>query len=405
MGDKDAKRKASGDLSSFTTPKRPRHVDTEARLLNNVSNLLKHYATPVREKVKNPLPGSDDASAIGQGSSAFITPPQRDISRNIERLGDYQNSLAILSGLNSIIQDQLPEMPAAYISRQIYDPSHFTIAIVKQPFQVVGGLTYRPFKERKFAEIVFCAIAKGQQVKGYGGHLMSHLKDYVKASSEVMDFLTYADNNAIGYFKKQGFTKDITLPKAVWAGYIKDYIGGTLMQCTMVPRIRYLAADQMLQHQKESILAKIRAMSASSNVVHQPPAQWKNGVVTPIDPLSVPAIPRQSRHPPHYKDLLQLLSNLQNNKSAWPFLQPVDKNIVPDYYDVIHNPMDLSTMETKLEAGQYTTPADFISDARLIFSNCRFYNAEGTVYRQAANKMDKYLLAQVKAFPEWQLEP
>jgi len=40
------------------------------------------------------------------------------------------------------------------------------------------GITYRPFKGRKFAEIVFCAISSDQQVKGYGAHLMSHLKVY-----------------------------------------------------------------------------------------------------------------------------------------------------------------------------------------------------------------------------------
>jgi hypothetical protein len=38
------------------------------------------------------------------------------------------------------------------------------------------GITYRPFKGRQFAEIVFCAISSDQQVKGYGAHLMSHLK-------------------------------------------------------------------------------------------------------------------------------------------------------------------------------------------------------------------------------------
>lgn len=39
-------------------------------------------------------------------------------------------------------------------------------------------------------------------LKGYGTHLMNHLKDYhVKHS--VLNFLTYADEYAIGYFKKQ----------------------------------------------------------------------------------------------------------------------------------------------------------------------------------------------------------
>lgn len=43
--------------------------------------------------------------------------------------------------------------------------------------------------------------------------------------------LTYADNFAIGYFKKQGFTKDQKMAEYKWKGYIKDYDGGTLMEC------------------------------------------------------------------------------------------------------------------------------------------------------------------------------
>ena len=36
----------------------------------------------------------------------------------------------------------------------------------------------------------------------------------------------YADNYAIGYFKKQGFTKQVTMDRSRWVGYIKDYDGG-----------------------------------------------------------------------------------------------------------------------------------------------------------------------------------
>jgi hypothetical protein len=77
------------------------------------------------------------------------------------------------------------------------------MAIVKAPLIVLGGITYRPFNHRKFAEIVFCAITSTEQVKGYGSHLMNHLKDYISENTDVQHFLTYADNYAIGYFKKQ----------------------------------------------------------------------------------------------------------------------------------------------------------------------------------------------------------
>ena len=79
-----------------------------------------------------------------------------------------------------------------------------------------------------FTEIVFCAVTSNEQVKGYGTHLMNHLKDY-HIRNGVFHFLTFADEFAIGYFKKQGFSKDIKLAKSVFQGYIKDYEGATLM--------------------------------------------------------------------------------------------------------------------------------------------------------------------------------
>ena len=317
----------------------------------------------------------------------------------------------ILTGLKCIFQKQLPKMPKDYIARLVYDKTHLSIAIVKHPLEVVGGITYRPFHNRRFAEIVFCAISSDQQVKGYGAHLMAHLKDYVKATSEIMHFLTYADNYAIGYFKKQGFTKEITLEKSIWMGYIKDYEGGTIMQCTMLPRIRYLEASRMLQKQKECVMAKIRAVSRSHEI-HNPPPEWKVGN-QPIDPLSIPAIKasgwspsmdelsRQPRHGPNYNQLLHLLNDMQNHSSALPFAQPVNADEVPDYYNAIKNPMDLSTMEERLSNDMYPTPAEFVADAKLIFENCRAYNGETTSYVKSANKLEKYMFSQIKAIPEW----
>ncbi|OGM46905.1 histone acetyltransferase GCN5 [Aspergillus bombycis] len=317
-----------------------------------------------------------------------------------------RDSFVVLTGLKCIFQKQLPKMPKDYIARLVYDRSHLSIAIVKHPLEVVG-----PFNSRRFAEIVFCAISSDQQVKGYGAHLMSHLKDYVKATSPIMHFLTYADNYAIGYFKKQGFTKEITLDKSIWMGYIKDYEGGTIMQCTMLPKIRYLEIGRMLLKQKEAVHAKIRAFSRS-HIIHAPPKEWKNGACK-IDPLSIPAIKqsgwspdmdelaRQPRHGPNYNQLLHLLNDMQNHSAAWPFTQPVNRDEVPDYYEVIKEPMDLSTMEEKHEKDMYPTPQDFIKDAMLIFDNCRRYNNENTPYAKSANKLEKFMWQQIRNIPEW----
>lgn len=56
---------------------------------------------------------------------------------------------------------------------------------------------------QKFGEIAFCAITADEQVKGYGTRLMNHLKQHARDVDGLTHFLTYADNNAVGYFIKQ----------------------------------------------------------------------------------------------------------------------------------------------------------------------------------------------------------
>lgn len=398
------------------------------------------------KRLKTVSPQPDDASHTNgtKAEDSDVEPPKPaaafpdkpavveerngDISFQVVNNDGRPRSMIILTGLKCIFQKQLPKMPKDYIARLVYDRTHLSIAIVKRPpvgsyaessdlpGEVVGGITYRPFKGRQFAEIVFCAISSDQQVKGYGAHLMSHLKDYVKATSDVMHFLTYADNYAIGYFKKQGFTKEITLDKPKWMGYIKDYEGGTIMQCSMLPRIRYLESGRLLLKQKAAVHAKIRAVSKSYEI-HQPPTAWrktKPGQPVPeIDPMSIDAIKatgwsedmdalaRQPRRNPSHSLLVTLLSALQTSSSAWPFLQPVNGEEVQDYYNVIKEPMDLSTMESKLDKDQYESVEDFVRDVLLLVRNCKKYNAETTPYAKAANKLEKEMWRKIREVPEW----
>jgi histone acetyltransferase len=127
---------------------------------------------------------------------AVLEERRGDIEFRVVNNDGSHDSFIVLTGLKCIFQKQLPKMPKDYIARLVYDRSHLSMAIVKHPLEVVGyvmtaeycpvgwikiltnyrGITYRPFDGRKFAEIVFCAISSDQQVKGYGAHLMSHLK-------------------------------------------------------------------------------------------------------------------------------------------------------------------------------------------------------------------------------------
>lgn len=168
----------------------------------------------------------------------------------------------------------------------------------------------------------------------------------------------------------------------------------------------------MLLKQKEAVQAKIRAL-CSSHVVYQPPTQWANGNITKIDPLSIPAIratgwspdmdelSRQPRRGPRFNELQRFLSQIQNHKQAWPFLTPVNRDEVPDYYNVITSPMDLSTVEERLYQDQYQTPKALIEDLKLIIRNCQKYNDATTVYTKCAVKLEKYMWSLIKDTPEW----
>jgi histone acetyltransferase len=325
---------------------------------------------------------------------------------------DSHDSMIVLTGLKNIFQKQLPEMPKAYIARLVYDRSHVSIAVIRKPLTVVGGITIRPFESHEFAEIVFCAISSTEQVRGYGAHLMNHLKDYVRNTTKIKYFLTYADNYAIGYFKKQGFTKDITLPKNVWMGYIKDYEGGTLMQCSMLPNIRYLDSTEILSIQKAAILRKVRSIG-QSHIIRKGLDHFKKKNFAPLNPFDIPGIKeagwtremddlaQKPKRGAHYIAMLTILTEMQNHPSNWPFVQPVNKVEVPDYYEVIKEPMDLSTMEIKLENDKYESMDDFIYDCKLIFNNCRQYNGENTTFYKNANKLEKSVIAKLKDFPEY----
>ncbi|PLN86381.1 GCN5-related histone actyltransferase [Aspergillus taichungensis] len=387
-------------VAKRTTPEEPNTAPDAKRIKISDDREIPLMIKPVTRIV--PFPEKPAVEEERNGEIEFWT---------VNNDGSTESTI-ILTGLKNLFQRQLPKMPKDYIARLVYDRTHLSLAIVKMPLEVIGGITFREVRHRKFAEIVFCAVSSDQQVKGYGAHLMAHLKDYVKATSPVMHFLTYADNYATGYFQKQGFTKEISLDRSIWMGYIKDYEGGTLMQCSMLPRIRYLEVGRMLLKQKETVLAKMRRLSRN-HIIHPPPQQWANGIVTPIDPLSIPAIratgwspdmdklAREPRHGPHFNELRRFLSKIQAHKQAWPFLAPVNKDEVPDYYNVITFPMDLSTVEERLENDSYSTPKDLVDDLKLIFNNCRKYNDATTVYAKCATKLEKYMYSLIKEIPEW----
>ncbi|KAK6588375.1 hypothetical protein RS030_6857 [Cryptosporidium xiaoi] len=80
--------------------------------------------------------------------------------------------------------------------------------------------------------------------------------------------------------------------------------------------------------------------------------------------------------------LLDIIHRLYKRDKQQIFAEPVNAEFVPDYYQVIKNPMDFSTMRKKVLNNEYLDFDSFNNDVRLIISNCYTYNRVGTmVYR------------------------
>jgi len=73
---------------------------------------------------------------------------------------------------------------------------------------------------------------------------------------------------------------------------------------------------------------------------------------------------------------MKVLRILRDHEHGWVFNCPVDpvELGLPDYFDIIKNPMDLGTINKKLDKGEYSSIEAFDTDVRLTFDNAMLYN-------------------------------
>ncbi|RKP01735.1 hypothetical protein CXG81DRAFT_1408, partial [Caulochytrium protostelioides] len=71
------------------------------------------------------------------------------------------------------------------------------------------------------------------------------------------------------------------------------------------------------------------------------------------------------------------------------FLEPVDTQLVTDYLSVVATPMDLATMQRKLDARVYLSLDEVAQDFALLIRNAKAYNAPSTVYWRHADRLER----------------
>ena len=106
-----------------------------------------------------------------------------------------------------------------------------------------------------------------------------------------------------------------------------------------------------------------------------------------------------ARGAPRASRWIGLLDRLQKLDTYGMFLDPVDAALVPDYADIVREPMHFQLMQSRLATGRYGGPASdgdaagaaglaaLEADFRLIAANAMLYNKPDTPYYAAAQSM------------------
>ncbi|KAJ7462616.1 Bromodomain-containing protein, partial [Mycena galericulata] len=107
------------------------------------------------------------------------------------------------------------------------------------------------------------------------------------------------------------------------------------------------------------------------------------------------------------------IRSLKKQKDAPPFLHPVDPVAlnIPHYPSIVRTPMDLSTIERKLNSSnpsksdpnpenpRYLTTDEFIADVRLIVKNCVLFNGADHPISSMARRLEEVFDKQIKNLP------
>jgi hypothetical protein len=123
-------------------------------------------------------------------------------------------------------------------------------------------------------------------------------------------------------------------------------------------------------------------------------------VITETIPMTIPQ-PQEGptvvdpAYLPEAKAILRELRAKDTNK--W-FSSPVDAEALglTDYFGVVKNPMDLGTVQMKIDAKRYKDFDDCIEDMRLTFVNALMYNPRGSPVYRAATDLTSFLEERTK---------
>jgi predicted nucleic-acid-binding protein len=150
----------------------------------------------------------------------------------------------------------------------------------------------------------------------------------------------------------------------------------------MPARIRKPSSLIKMYEEEEAVLFNERKSASEKKVSNSTETKKTNYNVTP----------KASNVSIIMNNCSELLKDVMNHSSAVYFLEPVDyiKLEIPDYPNIIKQPMDLGTIFKKINTKKYD-PDSFASDVRLVFKNAlKFNNKPDHFVHIAAKELSAY---------------
>ena len=89
-------------------------------------------------------------------------------------------------------------------------------------------------------------------------------------------------------------------------------------------------------------------------------------------------------------------TNQDNIQPIGVFMDKPDRKSYPDYYDIITEPIDMKMINDRIMTNMYKCEEDMITDCKVMFSNCRLYNEEGSAIYEDANVLERVLMTKAR---------
>ena len=323
----------------------------------------------------------DNSLKLLEQSWLLFKKKERRVSFLFTKNDGSVSSIKVLTKLKMLFWTQLPNIPQPYIGGQISDKKHLLASIVRlnsSKKTIIGSCCFRIFESSQFIELIFFAVSTKIQGCGHGALLMSFLKNFAR-SRKIKYIITCADNNAINFFLKQGFSTVLTNPTPIWFRHIREYEEVELMECVINPKNSYFFSYIDLISQKTLLLSKYQLLLTSES------KKSNNFKKRSINFNLSSKISEKQKNDQFSHNLFTFINGLRSEKMLSPFFEPVDtrKMGITDYFDQSINSVDIRSLEEKIRSGKFIlTKKNFLQLVKRMLNNSILYNGESHTIKE-----------------------